>query len=69
MLNHKESKQGNFVFNGERKGPMGKHEDQQRILHQHGLYEHIRIESHRKIIETQLFGKNCVALFCEKQLY
>ena len=66
---HKESKQGNFVFNGGRQGPMGKHEDQQRILRQHGLYEFIRIENHRKIIETQSFGKNCVTLFCEKQPY
>ena len=54
----KESKQGNFVFDGGRQEPMGKHEDQQRILCQHGLYEFTRIENHRKIIETQSFGKN-----------
>ena len=28
---HKESKQGNFVFNERRKGPMGKHEYQQKL--------------------------------------
>ena len=50
---HKESKQGNFVFNKRRQGPMGKHEYQQRTLRQHGLSVLIRIENHRKIIETQ----------------
>ena len=58
---HKESKHGNFVFNGGRQGPMGKHEYQQRILHQQGLSEFIRTENHRKLLKLSLHAKGMCA--------
>ena len=49
---HKESKG--------RQGPMRKHEYQHKTLHQCGLSVLIRIENHRKIIETQFLRQRNV---------